>query len=144
YVVLGTSFADGSMFDFPSATPSLDPAGFIVPAPSGLFFGATVTSPGDFSGDARGDIVIGAPGSGPMTIAGGVFTVLGRSYPGAATGLAPIPTSEVVSLATGAPSAFGQIVATLGDVNGDTRPDIGVWNATNPGDVTIFHQRLSG
>ncbi|MGH7740655.1 MAG: FG-GAP-like repeat-containing protein [Candidatus Eiseniibacteriota bacterium] len=94
----------------PSSTPTIEWRGS---GPS-QFFGNAVAGIGDFNGDGRGDIAIGAYGAPP----GGQVYVYGGT-PSAATS-SPIWTGPV-SIAG---SAFGNSVGSAGDINGDGKSDL--------------------
>lgn len=93
------------------------------------FAGISVSSAGDFNGDGYGDIVIGATGATPSTVAntGAAYVVYGGA------GVAPNGSLSVAELnggsgfkiggvATG--DACGESVSCAGDVNGDGFDDI--------------------
>ena len=148
FVLLGSGFAAGTSFNYPDTAPTpMDPASFAIAAPAGGFvFGSSVTTPGDFLGsDSRPDLVISAIGSTtPTTIEGHVYSVAGRAYPGAATGIVNIPGTEVAEIANGSAATFGLTISAIGDFNGDTRQDFAVYNGNSLGNATIFLQTASG
>lgn len=79
-------------------------------------FGTCVASAGDVNGDGFADVIVGASFYGSIDE--------GRAYVyfGDSTGLSPVPDWEVSSSQMS--SRFGNIVASAGDVNGDTFDDI--------------------
>jgi hypothetical protein len=102
----------------------------VSPSPNELGgqFGAAVAGVIDVNGDARGDIIVGAPFENP----GGAPADSGRAYLfSGATGVRRLtlvpPNAEALGL-------FGLAVAGLADVNGDARGDIAVGAPNeNPG-----------
>lgn len=100
-----------------TAAIDLDAAGFggfVVqgPAGSGGCYGRSVAGAGDFNGDGKGDVIVGAHKA--SSNAGGALLVLG---PNGTTSFALTGTGD---------SRAGTFVAGLGDVNGDGRADVGI------------------
>jgi|GEM_PF-1669438 len=82
-------------------------------------FGFSLSSAGDVNGDGFGDIIIGAPGVGSLSLAGKVLI-----YTGSASG---INTTVATTLTPGpsiVQSLFGYSVSGGADVNGDTKSDV--------------------
>lgn len=126
YVVLGGSqLATGGVFELGATALS----GFIINPPSTATrnFGVNVAAVG-FGSDTRGDLVISTIGrnTGGESVNAEVFSVQGRAHPGPG-GLATISAGP--AFAIGAPSAFGNPMRAVGDVNGDGFGD--VWVSAN-------------
>ena len=82
-------------------------------------FGFSLSSAGDVNGDGFGDIIIGAPGVGSLSLAGKALV-----FTGSASG---INTTVATTLTPGASivqSLFGYSVSGGADVNGDTKSDV--------------------
>ena len=92
------------------------PSTTLVPSPDmGGYFGGSVASAGDVNGDGFADVIIGARGA---EYVGGAYVYLGTSG-----GLSATPAALLRGL-DGQHGAFGNAVATAGDVNGDGYADI--------------------
>jgi hypothetical protein len=99
--------------------------------PSGLF-GASVASAGDVNGDGFADVIVGAPGTG----------VGAYIYLGSASGPLTMP---LVLQPPGRAAAFGESVASAGDVNGDGFADVIVGAPqTTDGAVYIYLGKAVG
>jgi hypothetical protein len=105
--------------------PSEEPDWFLFSTQAGAWFGASVSAAGDVNHDGYDDLLVGAPGTlNPESgvTEGAVFLFLGRD-----TNTVPPPTSvaDAAWIAYGGQEggAFGAVVASAGDVNGDGRPD---------------------
>src|SRR6185436_7051124 len=85
---------------------------------AGALFGSAVATAGDVNGDARSDVVVGAPGyTGGQSGEGQAFVYLGES-----AGLAASPSFTVQS---DQPLAhLGASVSLAGDVDGDGYGDV--------------------
>lgn len=80
-------------------------------------FGSALVSAGDLNGDGFTDVLIGAPSLGDeLKLPGWVFAFFGGS-----NGLSKVPAWAVSDHQDSA--RFGDALAALGDVNGDTYPD---------------------
>ena len=94
-------------------------------AAPGDTLGASVAAAGDFNGDGRGDLVVGAPGaarSGGIT-AGAAFVVYGQ--PGfTSVDLANLGTRGIRIDGVASGDRTGAAVTAAGDVNGDGRADV--------------------
>ncbi|MCZ7583394.1 MAG: integrin alpha [Deltaproteobacteria bacterium] len=83
-----------------------------------MAFAAAVSAAGDVNGDDFGDLIVGAPGASDTQTAEGAAYV----FAGSAGGLGASP---LWFYASGQPdSAYGQAVASAGDVNGDGYADV--------------------
>lgn len=145
YILLGGSgLVSGSRFDFPSASPESNPRSFVIEAPPGVAgMGESSTSPGDFlNRDGRHDLVVSASGSASGGVLGRVFTLAGRGHE--ELGMISIPSAELTELASGAAGTFGRLVRAVGDVDGDGRVDVAVYNATRSGQVSVYLQAFAG
>lgn len=143
FIVLGSDgFGPGSDdFTLPGATSADEPAGFRIDPPADvMFFGRSLDSTGDFSGDGLHDLLIGAEGStSPTVIQGAFMTLAGRPYPSAAVGLSSIASSNVTIVDRGVAGRFGRVVRSLGDYTGDGRLDVAVWEGwASRGDVLVY------
>jgi hypothetical protein len=137
FVILGSSgFTAGSSFTLPDAAA---PSGFSVGPLAGIqALGISVASPGAVrGGDTRHEIVIGAPGSGAVPVAGRALLVDGRDYPAAGSGLIAIAAGEVTTIDSGPMGTFGATVATL-DYDGNGLVDVAVRDATSAGFIYIY------
>jgi subtilisin family serine protease len=91
-------------------------------ADTDAYFGGAMTA-GDVDGDGVDDLLIGAPGRYDYPNAGKVYIYLGASVTGLP--LSPTAATADVILTTGqADDNFGMSIAVLGDVNGNTYPDV--------------------
>jgi hypothetical protein len=98
--------------------PALDAAAdLVIPSPPGntAWFGVSVASAGDFNGDSYPDFIVGAQQSG---YEGKAFIYYGGPS------LDTTPDLTLVGESTGALTAFGQSVASAGDVTGDGFGDV--------------------
>lgn len=146
YVLSGSSLSTGTSFTFPdtSAAPA-DPNGFVIDAPAGAYgMGVSVASPGNFVGDLRSDLVVGAIGDAPMSLLGRVYAVAGRAYPAASSGLIAIPSADLTEIASGPAGTFGSLVRSIGDYDGNGRVDVAVFHGTSAGRVTVYLQQATG
>ncbi|MFG0318391.1 MAG: integrin alpha [Planctomycetota bacterium JB042] len=85
---------------------------------AGALYGAAVGTAGDVNGDGYADLAIGSPGfDGPGSVQGQVFV-----HHGSAGGLSTEP--DFLRALFEANPAFGNAVATAGDVNGDGFSDV--------------------
>ncbi|MFN0243774.1 MAG: integrin alpha [Planctomycetota bacterium] len=85
---------------------------------AGAYFGMSVSTAGDVNGDGYTDVLVGAPPfSNGQSAEGRAFVYLGSAM-GLATGAAWTAESDQAIV------AFGQSVATAGDVNGDGYGDV--------------------
>ena len=112
------AFTAGNV-DLQTATIRLDGA-----AP-GDALGSSIAAAGDFNGDGRGDLVVGAPGAGRGGIiaAGAAFVIYGQ--PGfTSVDVANLGTRGIRIDGMSAGDRLGQSVSTAGDVNGDGRADV--------------------
>ncbi|HTI91779.1 MAG TPA: T9SS type A sorting domain-containing protein [Puia sp.] len=82
-------------------------------------FGFSLSSAGDVNGDGFGDIIIGAPGVGSLSLAGKALI-----YTGSASGINTTVATTLTSGASIVQSLFGYSVSGGGDVNGDTKSDV--------------------
>lgn len=99
----------------PLMTPS---ATLMGPEPAGRF-GIVVASAGDVNGDGFSDLVVGAPA---VTSGGRAYV-----YYGSALGVASTPDATLESPRVG---SFGQVVASIGDVNADGYGDLAISEPT--------------
>lgn len=92
--------------------------------------GNSVVEIGDVNGDGIGDLAIGAPGDATSGyFAGAVYICSGANGAVLATALGPHPNGQM-----------GLMIAAVGDVDGDTIPDVGVTalTAEPAGHVLIY------
>ncbi len=87
--------------------------------------GSSVAGAGDWNGDGRPDVLVGAPQADPAgrTDAGSAYVVLGKSTPDTLDLALPGPASIPLDGPT-AGSLAGAAVATAGDLNKDGRSDV--------------------
>jgi hypothetical protein len=145
YILLGAAGTmSGVRYDFPNAVADMNPASFVVEAPTGVLrMGESATTPGDFiGGDGRHDLVLSTAGNAPAGALGRVYTVAGRAFSG--SGLVTIPTTDLTEVATGTAGSFGRLVRAIGDYDGNGRVDVAVLDATTRGIVSVFLQGPSG
>lgn len=120
YVVRGGShLTSGSSF-IVSAGSAMAPSGFLIPAPSGATsFGNGIAGlGGSVIGDARHDIVIGAPGfSAPANL----VLVAGQAHSGGAMDV--VPSSAITIIASDVQGRFS-VVSPAGDTDGDGILDV--------------------
>jgi hypothetical protein len=143
----GSSPTSGGVFVFLGSASGLEPHRFLDQAALGVNelgdgFGASLCV-GDFDGDGRDDLAVGAPGEAPGSdpVSGAVFV-----FRGTALGLAPDRTLDQDGLgANEDDDRFGSALAS-GDFNGDGRDDLAVGapgEAPGPdpksGGVFVFH-----
>lgn len=142
YVILGdSSWLSGTGYELPGAA---EPRGFYINAPSTTsYMGGALASCGDLSSDGRSDLLVGARGSGVSATAGALVRVNGAAYPAAATGLQDLSGTASI-LATGVAGSFGDVVLCLGDYDGDSRLDVGVWNAGGSAGVLDVYLQNGG
>ncbi|MCK4579580.1 MAG: FG-GAP repeat protein, partial [Candidatus Marinimicrobia bacterium] len=116
---------------------------------TGAYFGWSVGTAGDVNGDGYSDIIIGAPGSEYHTTGNAyVFHGSASGLGGSGTpGNADWSAEGVQTIA----AAFGNSVATAGDVNGDGYSDIiigapyyDVETNDNEGKAFVYHGSASG
>ncbi len=104
--------------------------------------GEAVAAPGDLDGDGVGDLLIGGPADSAGAGTGGVAWFLSGPVSGTLD-LDAVASARFVGVRTGA--ALGGAVRSLGDMNGDGHPDLGVSAygdsraATSAGAVHLFH-----
>ena len=128
YILRGSSaFAAGTTIAFPGPSGS-EPAGFLVapPATTGQMGSAVSSLGGDVNGDARHDIVVGALGNG---VPAAVLVVRGQAYSG--SGLVLLPPAGVIGFDTGLENRFAGQVAGAGDLDGDGRLDVLVYDTAS-------------
>jgi hypothetical protein len=136
-VILGSASGPGTVIALTPGTSTVTPTGF----------GAAVACAGDVNGDGYADVIVGAPLDDSAFI-----------YHGGASG----PTGTVsgalrkVAGESGSPTkhgdAFGTVVSSGGDLNGDNYADVVVvapvapvgFDANFTGTVFIFHGSASG
>ncbi|MEI7890708.1 MAG: FG-GAP-like repeat-containing protein [bacterium] len=127
-------YNDGSYPTFNSAADLI-----IAGEATNNYFGASFAI-GDFNGDIKTDLAVGAYGYNPgsMADAGRVYVFYNAPYQTLAANADAILTGEVINA-----GRFGYSLAA-GDFNGDTKTDLAVGadyynNGTNHGRVYIFH-----
>ena len=118
YVVFGK--ADGAAVSL--AAVAAGSGGFRITGEAAYgLAGSSLAGPGDLNGDGRADLLIGAPEHG----GGAAYVVFGKAG-GGAVSLATVAAGSggfrITGEATG--DAAGSAVASIGDVNGDGRPDL--------------------
>ena len=124
YVVFGkTDGAAVNLTDVKAGT-----GGFLIDgASSGAKAGFSVSSAGDFNGDGRDDLLIGAPVAGPNGASSGAsYVVFGKSD-GTSVDLSELDTVGglgVVINGVGANDRSGASVSSAGDMNGDGFDDL--------------------
>lgn len=130
-IIIGSNFASDDGYElalgrvllyYGSATGIHATADKILKSQTGFaFFGNSVAGAGDINGDGYSDIIVGAPGYGyliqPLGATGRVFI-----YYGSATGLPDTASTYLEGNQRG--GAFGHIVASAGDINGDGYSDV--------------------
>jgi hypothetical protein len=96
------------------------------PASASNHFGANIVDAGDVNGDGKDDLLVGVPDvpdpGGLPSITGEVVFIDGQTGGPIGNPIRP-PTSDTLISHTGAPTAFGAQVATVGDLNGDGVPE---------------------
>jgi hypothetical protein len=104
---------------------------FTIAAPGTSFLGWDVQGVGDVNGDGVGDLLIAGRGEAYLYFGRGAATVDGATV------------APDVILRGDFAEEFGRVIAALGDVNGDGRPDFAVsgWQVGGKGAVYIFHGR---
>jgi hypothetical protein len=109
------------------------------PAANALL-GTTVANAGDVNGDGYSDAIVGAPGAANGQAGEG----LAYLHYGSTTGLSAIPSLTLE--ANIANAAFGQSVASSGDVNGDGYADVvvGAPQSNGIGQVYVYHGSAAG
>jgi PKD repeat protein len=116
-------------------------ASFVITGPGNdSLFGSSVAAAGDWNGDSRGDLLVGAPGYNQSR--GAAFLFLG-SRPSNGSAL----SANVTVLGPSPGGRLGASLAGAGDLNGDGLDDIacGAPGAPWNGEVRVFFgQRLSG
>jgi hypothetical protein len=139
-----TGEGQASVFHGSAASLSLNPDWTAEGNQAGAKFGYSVAGAGDVNGDGFGDVIIGAPGySNGQFQEGRAFIYNGGS---AGLGAAPVWTAE----SNQANAAFGQCVASAGDVNGDGYSDVivgvpGYANGqTDEGQVCVYFGSATG
>jgi Putative Ig domain/FG-GAP repeat len=136
-ILLGAPSADRKGFAdvgaayvvFGSATPktvdlrNLGGSGFeIVGGTQAERAGTSVAGVGDWNGDGRGDIAIGAPAqSSAAYLAGGVVSIVYGKSDGTTVNLAALSAGGFAINGVG---RTGTAIARAGDMNGDGRPDL--------------------
>jgi len=89
--------------------------------PPGSQFGHSVSDAGDFNGDGRPDLIVGAPmDNSPGSQNGRAFIFLGHD------GGYDLMPELILNDGTGTTRRFGWSVAGIGDVNGDNYDDVAV------------------
>ena len=84
-------------------------------------FGTTVASAGDLNGDGYADVAIGSPNDDSFGSDAGLVSV----FRGSAAGVDTAFANRLWWESSGVPGAkFGITLATAGDLNGDSRPDL--------------------
>ncbi len=144
YILLGNSTFPAS----PIAVPGLagaEPNGFYVAGGGSggnawAQIGQSITSIGGDLNGGGDDVLVGAAGSG--TVAASAGLLFGRAHPGG--GLVAIANTELTRLETGAANVYGVSVHALGDINGDTRLDAGVYDAASGGSLRVFLGTVTG
>lgn len=124
YILLGGADpVDGSL-------PSAEPDGFRLEGLAATYVGLGASGDsagGDVDGVPGEDIVFGAPGSTTGPVDGALLFVSGRSHTG--PGLETVPTGDYLEIATGGAAETALVVHPLGDINADTYPDVGYFDA---------------
>jgi hypothetical protein len=106
---------------------------------AGANFGQSVFTAGDVTGDGFADVVVGAP-----SFDAGQANE-GRAYLYMGSGLGPDAAAAWVTEGNQADAAYGQSIATVGDVNGDGFSDVivGAWlydaGQVNEGRAFVYH-----
>ncbi len=143
YILLGGSTFGTSPIAIPGASGS-QPAGFYVAgggagASGWAQVGQSITSIGGDMNGGGDEVLIGAAGG---SVPGSAGLLFGRSHPG--TGLVAIDNSELTRLETGTANVYGVSVHALGDINGDTRLDAGVYDSSSGGSLRVFLGTATG
>lgn len=143
-IAIGAPFYDGRgavfvLFGGPGLVGSMSPPVTIRGQTVGGNFGATVEIH-DMDLDAAGELLVGAPGSGP-TAFGNVYVFPGHP------GFSPSVTTAYI-FDSGTPGdAFGTSIEVVGDIDLDGWPDVAVgapkWGPTgdSPGRVSLYMSR---
>jgi len=101
-------------------------------------FGKIVASAGDINGDGYEDVIVGAPFySNGNTFEGAAFVYLGSS-----TGLNN--SADWISEGNQNLVYFGEVVASAGNVNGDSFDDVIITSRTNQGTAFVYLGSASG
>lgn len=103
-----------------SGSISTTPAWNFEPDQAGAEFGRAIASAGDIDGDGFADVVVGSPLYDEGQIDEGRVSV----FRGIAGGLSAVPSLNLYGNQPGA--RFGQALAGVGDVNGDTFADVAI------------------
>ncbi|MCA9608410.1 MAG: VCBS repeat-containing protein [Myxococcales bacterium] len=128
YVIRGgTHMTAGSTFVV-AAGDAMAPPGFVIspPAAVSLFGNSVAGIGGSVVGDARHEILIGAPGVG--TDVATMLLVTGQAFTG--PGIDTVPASAVQVIDT-APRGRYTAAAPAGDTNGDGRPDVQMYSSVS-------------
>jgi hypothetical protein len=111
--------------------------GFVIDGVPGDALGASLAGAGDFNGDGRADLLIGAPGGSGSP--GTAYVVFGRGER-APIDLGDAPTSVTVLEGLGS-QRVGFSVSTAGDQNEDGRADVIVGAPGGNGHVYVIYGR---
>ncbi|MDH5493380.1 MAG: FG-GAP-like repeat-containing protein, partial [Myxococcales bacterium] len=136
YLIRGSaSYVEGSELFLPTDA-GVGFEGFLIPAPAGASqFGTSLTA---FAGTPGSQLVVGAPGG--SGVLGSVHRISGRAQTSASLEM----ITDAVLVGTGREASFGNRVTNFGDVDGNGRAELGVYETWLGGQTHLLHGTASG